>query len=104
MRRGDVWWAELAAPAGPRPVVIVSRSEACVVRSAVTVAPVTSRIRELPVEVPLGADDGLPKAYVVNCDSLATVPKARLSRRIAVLHPAKIVDLNRALKFALGLS
>jgi mRNA interferase MazF len=104
MRRGDVWWADLAAPAGPRPVVIVSRSEACVVRSAVTVAPVTSRVRDLPVEVPLGVDDGLPKACVVNCDSLVTVPKARLSRRIAELHPVKLVALNRALKFALGLS
>ena len=25
MRRNEVWWAELPAPAGPRPVVILTR-------------------------------------------------------------------------------
>jgi mRNA interferase MazF len=84
--------------------VIVSRSEACAVRNAITVAPVTSRVRQLPVEVSLGREDGLSRPCVVNCDSLVTIPKARLTRRLAVLHPVKVLAVSRALKFALGLS
>jgi mRNA-degrading endonuclease toxin of MazEF toxin-antitoxin module len=27
MRRGEVWWADLPAPAGKRPVVLLSRND-----------------------------------------------------------------------------
>ena len=33
MRRGEVWWADLPAPAGRRPVVLLSRNEAYAVGS-----------------------------------------------------------------------
>ena len=61
MRRGDVWWADLRAPAGRRPVVLLSRNEAYAVRELVTIAPVTTRVRRIPSEVPLSVKDGLPK-------------------------------------------
>jgi len=41
MRRGEIWWAELPAPGGRRPVLLLSRNEAYVVRQLVTVAPIT---------------------------------------------------------------
>ena len=103
MRRGEVWWADLPAPAGPRPVLLLSRDEAYLVRSLVTVAPLTTRIRTIPVEVPLGPDDGLPKPCVANLDSLVTIPKARLERRIASLAPSKLRAVEEALRFALGM-
>jgi mRNA interferase MazF len=104
IRRGEVWWAGLAGPAGHRPVLILSRNEACEVRRYLTVAPVTTRVRDIPTEVALGAADGMPRACVVNLDSIATVARSRLTRRVATLHPAKIAEVNRALKFALGVS
>jgi mRNA interferase MazF len=104
IRQGDVWWAELPGPAGHRPVVILSRNEACEVRRYLTVAPVTTRVRDIPTEVALGAEDGMSRACVVNLDSIATVARNRLTRRVATLHPAKIAEVNRALKFALGVS
>ncbi|RPJ34838.1 MAG: type II toxin-antitoxin system PemK/MazF family toxin [Planctomycetaceae bacterium] len=55
MRRGEVWWADLPPPTGRRPVVLLSRDDAYAVRALVTVAPVTTRIRSIPAEVPLGA-------------------------------------------------
>jgi mRNA interferase MazF len=64
MRRGDIWWADLPAPAGRRPVILLSRHEAYAVRELVTIAPVTTRVRRVPSEVPLGAEDGLPKPCV----------------------------------------
>jgi mRNA interferase MazF len=103
MRRGEVWWAALPRPAGRRPVVLLSRNEAYAVRELVTVAPVTTRARRIPTEVPLGTSDGLPKACVVNLDTVTTIPKAVLRTRIAALAPLKLAAVERALRFALGL-
>ena len=72
MRRGEVWWAELAAPAGRRPVLLLSRDEAYLVRELVTIAPLTTRVRQIPSEVPLGPGDGV---YVpVHAPHWVTVP------------------------------
>ncbi|MGI0129901.1 MAG: type II toxin-antitoxin system PemK/MazF family toxin, partial [Thermoplasmata archaeon] len=68
MRRGEIWSADLAEPAGRRPVLLLSRNDAYEVRALVTVAPVTTRVRSIPVEVPLGAADGVPRACVMNLD------------------------------------
>ena len=104
MRRGDVWWADLPFPAGRRPVVLLSRNEAYTVRQLVTVASVTTRIRAIPTEVELGTADGLPKRCVANLDVIATIPKHSLSARITALVPGKVAAVDRALRFALGLS
>ena len=103
MRRGEIWWAALPPPVGSRPVLLLSRDEAYAVRRLVTVAPLSTRIRGIPVEVPLGPDDGLPKASVANLDSLVTIPKARLTNRLASLGPSKLSAVEKALRFALGL-
>lgn len=103
MRRAEVWWAELPAPAGRRPVVLLSRDEAYAVRELVTVAPVTTRARGIPTEVVLDRDDGLPRRCVVNLDTVTTIPKRLLVERLAVLVPARMAALDRALRFALGL-
>ena len=103
MRRGEVWWAELPPPAGRRPVVLVSRDEAYGVRELVTIVPVTTRVRDIPVEVPLGPEDGLPKPCVANCDVLTTIPKAQLDKRITALSAEKLQLLDDALRYSLGL-
>ena len=103
MRKGEVWWARLKPPVGRRPVVLLSRDEAYAVRTAVTVAPVTRTVRGIPVEVPLGKENGLPLPCAVNCDSILTIPKAYLESRIVVLSEKKIEDIDRAIRFALDL-
>jgi mRNA interferase MazF len=103
MRRGEVWWAHLPAPAGRRPVVLLSRNEAYAVRELVTIAPITTRIRRIPTEVALGLEDGLPKTCVVNLDTVTTIPRRALTRRIAALVPAKLTAVEDALRFALAL-
>jgi len=104
MRRGEVWWADLPAPAGRRPVVLLSRNEAYAVRELVTVAPITTRVRRIPTEVPLGPADGLPKACVVNLDTITTIPRRSLTQPIGPLSPDKLAAVERALMFALGLA
>ncbi|GMV16152.1 MAG: type II toxin-antitoxin system PemK/MazF family toxin [Polyangiaceae bacterium] len=100
MKRGEVWWARLDKR---RPVVLVSREEAYAVRAMVIAAPVSTTIRGFAVEVKVGRSEGLPRAGVVNCDWLVTVPKADLIERAGRLAPAKVRLLDDALRFALGL-
>jgi mRNA interferase MazF len=100
MRRGEVWWANVDKR---RPVVLVSRREAYEVRAMVIVAPVSTTIRGFSVEVRVGRTEGLPRAAVVNCDWLVTLPKTDLVERAGSLSGAKMAQLDDALRFALGL-
>ena len=103
MRRGDVWWANLPPPSGRRPVVLLTRDDASAIRSLVTVAPVTTRIRGIPAEVPLGPEDGLPRACVANLDTIDTIAQSRLQNQITALSPQKLRAVDAAIHFALGL-
>ena len=103
MKRCEIWWSEQPTPIGKRPVVLLSRDEAYTVRNAVTVAQVTTTIRNIPVEVPLGKADGLAHSCVVNLDTITTIPKAYLSERVSTLSVEKTNQINRAIKFALAL-
>lgn len=103
MRRGEVWWAELPAPVGRRPVVLLSRNAAYRVRELVTVAPVTKRVRGIVSEVSLGSEEGLPRACAANLDSITTIPKRLLALRVSMLSAAKLAQVERALHFSLGL-
>jgi len=103
MRRGEVWWADLEPPAGRRPVVLLSRNDAYTARSLVIIAPVTTRIRHIAAEVPLGKEDGLPQSCVANLDVLTTIPKDMLTARITALSQPKINAIGKAISFALGM-
>lgn len=103
MRRGEIWWANLAPPAGRRPVLLLSRDEAYAIRALVTVAAVTTRVRRIPSEVLLGPEDGLPRRCVANLDVIATIAKASLRERIASLSREKLKAVDAAIHFALGL-
>jgi mRNA interferase MazF len=103
MRRGEVWWAELPPPIGRRPVVLLSRDAAYRVRTSITVALVTRVVRSIPVEVPVGPEDGMPQQCVINLDNIFTIPKARLAERITALSSQKMGDVARAVVFALDL-
>ena len=103
MRRGEIWWARLALPAGRRPVVLVSRAEAYAIRTKITVAELSTKMRAIRSEVVLDQRDGLPKPCVINADNLLTIDKAHLESKIASLSPDKRDELDAALRFALGL-
>ncbi len=103
MRRGEIWWAELEPPAGRRPVVLLSRDEAYGVRSLIIVTPVTTRIRRISSEVPLGTDDVMPQDCVANLDTITTIPKDCLQSRITTLTDKKLRGVEAAIRFALGL-
>lgn len=103
MKRGEVWWADLGPPAGRRPVLLLSRDEAYIVRALVIVAPVTTRVRGIPSEVPLGPEDDLPRPCVANLDTITTIAKASLRERLTSLRAEKLRAVEAALHFSLGL-
>lgn len=88
---------------GVRPAVLISRNQAYRVRQAVTVVPLTQTIRQLPVEVSLGPEDGIRRRSVANADSLATIPKNDVLDYLATLSPEKLKAVEQAIKFALAL-
>jgi mRNA-degrading endonuclease toxin of MazEF toxin-antitoxin module len=84
-------------------VDLLSRDVAYRVRTSITIGIVARIARNIPVEVTLGKEDGMPQQCVVNLDDILTIPKARLAERITTLSPQKMTAVARAVIFALDL-
>ncbi len=103
MRRGDVCWYTFKAPDKRQPVLILTRTSAISYLNALTIAPITTTIREIPSEVFLSREDGMLTDCAVNCDNIQTVPKVQIDGMITALSSMRMQEVNRALAFALGL-
>jgi mRNA interferase MazF len=86
-----------------RPVLILTREIVRPHLSRVTVAPITSTIRGLSTEVPVGAANGLDHDSVVSCDNIVTVPTSALGRLVGYLLPAQEAALSTAIRAAFDL-
>jgi mRNA interferase MazF len=102
LRQYEIWWADLPGAAGRRPVLLLSRDDAYDVLNKVIAAEITTTIRRIPIEVPLGTAEGLPRKCVANCDNLRTIPTQRLTERISRLEPRRVTEVKRAVGYALG--
>lgn len=87
-----------------RPVLVLTRSLVRPHLARVTVAPITTVIRGLSTEVPVGPENGLDVAGVVSCDNIVTVPKADLGRQLGVLLDAQEPVLGEAIRAAFDLA
>jgi mRNA interferase MazF len=86
-----------------RPVVVLTREAVRPYLKSVTVAPITSTVRGLSTEVPVGRDNGLDHESVISCDNVQTIPRSALGKRLGYLLPAQEPDLARALRAAYDL-
>jgi mRNA interferase MazF len=100
--RGDVRLYSFAPPDKTRPVVVLTRDSAIAYLSTVTVAPITSTLRDVPSEVVLNEDDGMKALCAVNLHNAVTVAQHRLGRRVAQLSSARMNEICAALRFTLG--
>jgi mRNA interferase MazF len=98
----EIWWADLPKPAGRRPVLLLSRDDAYEYLNKFVVAEVTTKIRNIPVEIPLGRREGMAKPCVANCDNLRTVPRRALDAKISRLAAGRVPEVKRAVGYALG--
>lgn len=69
----------------------------------VTVAPITSTVKGLSGEVPLGAANGLDDGCAVSIDNVVTIPTTRLGRTIGFLSLDQEQQLARAVVLAFDL-
>jgi mRNA interferase MazF len=86
-----------------RPVLVLNRAVALGYLSWVSVAPITSTIRGLAVEVLVGPSNGLDHDGVVNLDNVVTINKSDLGARIGYLLSGQEPELTAALHAAYDL-
>jgi mRNA interferase MazF len=86
-----------------RPVVVLTRELVRPHMARVTVAPITTTVRGLSTEVPVGPANGLEHVCVVSCDNIVTVPKSALGRQIGYLLPSEEAALTAAIHAAFDL-
>ena len=103
MKHGEIRWYKFVRPDKKRPVLILTRDSVLEYLGEVTVAPITSTVRDIPSEVYLSKADGMLRDCAVNCDHLQTVPKGKIGPLITSLPPAKMVDVGQAIRFALDI-
>ncbi len=103
MKRGEVRWYKFKHPDKKRPVVILTRNSILEYLGEVTIAPVTSTIRDIPSEVLLSRLDGMRNDCAINCDHIQTVSKSNVGSMITSLSKEKLSEVRDAINFALNL-
>ena len=103
MKHGEIRWYKFLKPDKKRPVLILTRDSVLEYLGEVTVAPITSIVRNIPSEVFISKAEGMPRDCAVNCDHLQTVSKGKIGAVITSLPPTKMIDVGRAIRFALNI-
>jgi mRNA interferase MazF len=106
MTRGELY--RVFRPGGDpkqyRVFVIVSRQVLIDSKfSTVICAPVFSSGEGLSTQVAVDLEEGLKHSSWIMCDNLVSLPKSDLTNYVGALSPAKLVELDRALRMALDL-
>lgn len=112
-KKGEIYWVDFSLggnsgseQGGLRPAVIISCDELNNAMPVVTVAAVTSKIKNFGNEVSLYLPEGepLPKASSVLAFQVRTIDRVRLIRTAGNLTPEQLAELDRVLKRAWGLT
>jgi len=102
MERGEIRWYTFKSPDKKRPVVILTWNSALKFLGEVTIAPITSTIRDIPTEVILDQQAGMKTVSAINLDHVQTVSKGNVGAYISKLSESKLDEIKTALLFALG--
>jgi len=100
---GEVWFAALGIAEKSRPVLVLAYPQPADARALVVVAPLTSQIRGLRGEVPLGKPRWLPKVSAVNVQGLASFDPGKLARRLGIVSNEQFGAVKAALRDLLQL-
>lgn len=103
MKRGEIRWYKFKAPDKKRPVLILTRNSIIEYLGEVTIAPITSTVRDIPSEIILSKDDGMMRECAMNFDHMQTVSKGKLGALITALSADKLKQVSEAILFALEL-
>ena len=99
--RGEIWTADVPGDKR-RPVLILTRSSFLQRLNNVTVAPVVTRVREIPTEIIVDSRHGIDHRSAVSFDNILTIPQAQLLQRIGHLSEPEMREACDAIALALG--
>ena len=105
-RPGEVWLADLGLAAKVRPIVVVSRYDSDPPRVLTLYVPLTTQDRHSRYEVVLPRLSFLNPGSapsVANVQGLGSIPTVRLERRLGKMPDSVMIEIKRALVFALDL-
>jgi len=103
MKRGEIRWYKFQRPDKKRPVLILTRDSILEYLGEVTIAPITTIIRDISSEVFLSESDGMPRDCVINFDHIQTVSKGKIGSLITTISTEKRKQVREAILFALHL-
>jgi mRNA interferase MazF len=106
MTRGELYrvFKPGGAPKQYRIFVVVSRQVLIDSKfSNVICAPVFTNGEGLSTQVAVDLEEGMKHPSWITCDNLVSLRKTDLTNYVGSLSPAKLLELNRALKMALDL-
>jgi mRNA interferase MazF len=103
MKRGEIRWYKFKTPDKKRPVLILTRNSILNYLGEVTIAPITSTVRDIPSEIFLSKNEGLQRDCAINFDHIQTVSKRKIGSLITRLSSEKLQQVREAILFALGL-
>lgn len=101
VKRGGVYFLE-HPEWGRRPVLVLTRDAAIPVLKRVTIASISRTIRDIPTEVLLDEDDGMPIRCAVSLDNLGDAWKAMLIEQVTTLNEQRMREVCHALSIAVG--
>jgi mRNA interferase MazF len=112
VRRGEIWWASLPAPAGSgpgfrRPVLVIQSNpfnESRIATAIVAVITSNLGLADAPGNVRLGrTESGLSRPSVVNVSQLMTVDKAMVTEKLRALAAETIARVDEGVRLVLAL-
>lgn len=107
MRRGDLVTIALQGDVGkPRPALVI-QSDLFDAHPSVTILPVTSELRDLPlfrISIPTREKNGLSKPSQIMVDKPQTMARDKVGSIIGRLDDETLLAVNRSLAIFLGLA
>ncbi len=103
MKRGEIRWYKFKSPDRKRPVLILTRDSILEYLEEVTIAPITSTVRDIPSEVSLSRHEGMKKDCAINLDHIQTVSKEKIGSVITTISQEKLKQVRYAISFSLDL-
>lgn len=102
-KTGEVWYADLGMISKNRPVLVLYSPLHNDARNLLIVAPLTSQIKSMRGEVPLGQVSWLPKISAVNLQGIASLHPKWLVRKMGVCTSEQMQKVKHALRELLDL-
>lgn len=99
MIQGDICWYKFKEPNKERPVLILTRTDLIPHLNTVTVAEITTSVRNTDAEVWLEPSEGLSDYCAVNFINIQTVPKSRVGSVITHLSADRWSEVRYAIEF-----